>query len=189
MGVESGSQRILDAMDKGLAVDDVITARTLLADNGMRACFFLQFGYPGETWEDIQQTIDLVRGLRPDDIGISFSYPLPGTAFYEHVQEQIGAKRNWTDSDDLCVMFSAAYNNDFYMALRNALHAEVDTWKNDPDTVANSIDPVTLWKRVFELEAVSRNSAATFSVGAMAAGSGKHEFVPLQTLLPPERQV
>src|ERR1700733_6980424 len=188
MGVESGSQRILDAMDKGLTVNDVITARTLLADNGMRACFFLQFGYLGETWEDIQQTIDLVRSMRPDDIGISFSYPLPGTTFYERVQEQIGTKRNWTDSDDLCVMFSAAYKNDFYMALRNALHAEVDSWKNDPDTVANSIDLVTLWQHVFELEAVSRNSAATFCLGAMVAGSGKHKFVPLQTLLPSERQ-
>ena len=86
---------------------------------------------PGETWEDIQQTIALVRNTRPDDIGISFSYPLPGTVFYERVQEQIGAKRNWTDSDDLCVMFRAAYKDEFYMALRNALHAEVDSWKGN----------------------------------------------------------
>jgi anaerobic magnesium-protoporphyrin IX monomethyl ester cyclase len=126
--------------------------------------------------------------MRPDDIGISFSYPLPGTAFYERVQEQIGTKRNWTDSDDLCVMFSAAYNNDFYMALRNALHAEVDSWKNSRGTVTNSTDLVTLWQRVFELEAVSRNSAATFGLDTVAAGSVKHKFVPLQTLLPSERQ-
>ena len=86
-------------------------------------------------------------------------------------------------------MFSAAYNNDFYMALRNALHAEVDSWKNGPDTDANSIDLVTLWQRVFDLETVSRNSAATFSLGAVVAGPGKHKFVPLQTLLPSERQV
>ncbi len=117
MGVESGSQKVLNAMDKGLRVSDVITARSRLADEGIRACYFLQFGYPGETWEDIQQTIALVRSTRPDDIGISFSYPLPGTVFYERVQEQIGAKRNWTDSDDLCVMFRAAYKDEFYMAL------------------------------------------------------------------------
>jgi anaerobic magnesium-protoporphyrin IX monomethyl ester cyclase len=186
MGVESGSQRILDAMGKGLSVSDVVTARTLLADKGIRACFFLQFGYPGETWEDIQQTIDLVRSTRPDDIGISFSYPLPGTAFYERVQEQIGDKRNWTDSDDLCVMFSAAYNNDFYMALRNALHCEADTWKN-LDKGTNQIDLATLWQRVFELEGIGRNSAATFSLDAVT--SGKHKFVPLQMLIPAERQV
>jgi len=97
MGVESGSQKVLNAMDKGLRVSDVVTAREHLGDEGIRACYFLQFGYPGETWEDIQQTIALVRRTRPDDIGISFSYPLPGTLFYERVQEQIGAKRNWTE--------------------------------------------------------------------------------------------
>ena len=126
MGVESGSQKVLDAMDKGLLVSDIVTARSRLSDEGIRACYFLQFGYPGETWEDIQQTIALVRNTRPDDIGISFSYPLPGTVFYDRVQEQIGAKRNWTHSDDLCVMFRATYKDEFYMALRNALHAEVN---------------------------------------------------------------
>src|SRR5260370_1986919 len=111
MGVESGSQKILNSMDKGLRVSDVITARARLSDEGIRACYFLQFGYPGETWEDIQQTISLVRNTRPDDIGISFSYPLPGTVFYERVQEQIGVKRNWTDTDALSAMFPATYKN------------------------------------------------------------------------------
>ena len=101
------------------------------ADAGIRACYFLQFGYPGEQWEDIQKTIELVRNTRPDDIGVSFSYPLPGTAFFDRVQEQIGSKRNWTDSDDLCLMFKAAYKDEFYLSLRNALHAEVDSWHNN----------------------------------------------------------
>src|SRR6202790_3796188 len=61
MGAESGSQNILNAMDKGLRVSDVVIARSRLADKNIRACYFLQFGYPGETWEDIQQTIALVR--------------------------------------------------------------------------------------------------------------------------------
>ena len=71
MGVESGSQRVLDAMDKGLRVAEVEAARARLGDAGIRACYFLQFGYPGEQWEDIQQTIALVRSTRPDDIGVS----------------------------------------------------------------------------------------------------------------------
>ena len=119
-------------MDKGLRVAEVEAARARLGDAGIRACYFLQFGYPGEQWEDIQQTIELVRNTRPDDIGVSFSYPLPGTAFFDRVQEQIGSKRNWTDSDDLCLMFKAAYKDEFYLALRNALHAEVDSWHVDP---------------------------------------------------------
>ena len=128
MGVESGSQKVLDAMDKGLRISNILTARSLLAQAGIRACYFLQFGYPGETWADILQTIDLVRATRPYDVGISFSYPLPGTVFYERVRAQLGSKRNWTHSDDLCLMFKAAYTDKFYRALRDALHGEVDSW-------------------------------------------------------------
>jgi anaerobic magnesium-protoporphyrin IX monomethyl ester cyclase len=157
MGVESGSQKVLDSMDKGLRVAEVETARTRLSKAGIRACYFLQFGYPGEQWQDIQQTISLVRNTRPDDIGVSFSYPLPGTTFFDRVQEQIGAKRNWTDSDDLCLMFKAAYKDEFYLALRNALHAEVDSWHNRHA----STDLISLWRKVFAMEQNSRNSEAT----------------------------
>jgi anaerobic magnesium-protoporphyrin IX monomethyl ester cyclase len=153
MGVESGSQRVLDSMDKGLRVAEVEAARARLRAAGIRACYFLQFGYPGEQWDDIQQTIELVRSTRPDDIGVSFSYPLPGTTFFNRVQEQIGAKRNWTDSDDLCLMFKAAYKDEFYLAIRNALHAEVDSWHNQR--------PAPDWKKVWALEETTRNSEAT----------------------------
>jgi radical SAM superfamily enzyme YgiQ (UPF0313 family) len=108
MGVESGSQVILNAMDKGITLEAVTAARGRLRDAGIRACCFLQFGYPGEAWVELQETIAFVRKMRPDDIGISFSYPLPGTVFYERVRMQLGIKRNWTDSDDLCIMFKAA---------------------------------------------------------------------------------
>ncbi len=170
MGVESGSQRVLDAMDKGLRVAEVESSRARLGDAGIRACFFLQFGYPGEQWEDIQQTIELVRTTRPDDIGVSFSYPLPGTAFFERVQEQIGSKKNWTDSDDLCLMFKAAYKDEFYLSLRNALHAEVDSWQNGGSAAGNAEWP-RLWEKVFALEPGSRNSEATIFTPSAPADS------------------
>ena len=187
MGVESGSQKVLNAMDKGLRVSDVVTARARLADEGIRACFFLQFGYPGETWEDIQQTIALVRSTRPDDIGISFSYPLPGTVFYERVQEQIGAKRNWTDSDDLCVMFRAAYKDEFYMALRNALHAEVTSWSGHSSSEA--VDAALLWQQVFELEPKTRNTEATTLTRDSSTDTGMEKLIPLHALATAARQV
>jgi anaerobic magnesium-protoporphyrin IX monomethyl ester cyclase len=188
MGVESGSQKVLNAMDKGLRLPEVKTARARLADVGIRACYFLQFGYPGEAWEEIQQTIELVRSTRPDDIGISFSYPLPGTPFYERVQEQIGAKRNWTDSDDLCVMFRAAYTSDFYMALRKALHAEVDSWHN---VIQNSeADLSSLWKRVVELEPLTRNpEATTLPSTELQDNPANQKFVPLHALTIAARQI
>src|SRR6201994_2166046 len=157
MCVESGSQKVLDSMDKALRVSEVEAARARLREAGIRACYFLQFGYPGEQWEDILQTIELVRSTRPDDIGVSVSYPLPGTAFFDRVQGQIGAKKNWTDSDDLCLMFKAAYKDEFYLALRNALHAEVDSWHKQ----GGSSDLISLWRKVFAMEQSSRNSEAT----------------------------
>jgi radical SAM superfamily enzyme YgiQ (UPF0313 family) len=126
MGAESGSQKILDAMDKDTRVAHIGEARDNLRDHGIRACYFLQFGYPGETWDDIQATIRLVRDTKPDDIGVSVSYPLPGTRFYERVASQLGSKRNWSDSDDLAMMFQGAYQTRFYKALHEALHFEVD---------------------------------------------------------------
>jgi len=125
MGAESGSQRVLDAMDKDIRVEQIYGARENLRAHGIRACFFLQFGYPGETWEDIEQTIRLVRETKPDDVGVSVSYPMPGTKFHQIVSAQIGQKSNWKDSADLAMMFRGEFPTEFYRALAKALHAEV----------------------------------------------------------------
>jgi radical SAM superfamily enzyme YgiQ (UPF0313 family) len=124
IGAESGSQRILDAMEKGTRVEQIASATKCLRAEGIEVGFFLQFGYPGETMEDIELTLQMVRECRPDDIGVSVSYPLPGTPFYERVKAQLGEKRNWRDSDDLAVLYQAAYPPDFYRALHALAHAE-----------------------------------------------------------------
>jgi radical SAM superfamily enzyme YgiQ (UPF0313 family) len=125
MGVESGAQDVLDAMDKGTRLSQIYEARENLRRHGIRACYFLQFGYPGETWTEIEKTIALVRETRPDDIGISVSYPLPGTAFHRMVSSQLGPKENWAESGDLDMMFQGAFTSRFYRALADALHVEV----------------------------------------------------------------
>jgi len=182
MGVESGSQAVLDAMDKGLKLASVVAARERLAKAGIRACYFLQLGYPGEGWNELQETIALVRATRPDDIGVSFSYPLPGTAFYERVQAQLGDKRNWVDSDDLCIMFQAAYKTDFYRAVRDALHAEVDSWKEPECSSESSLQLDALWRTVQELEPSSRNANASCTHEA-AAFISSPAIVPLDQLI------
>src|SRR5439155_6766395 len=144
MGAESGSQRILDAMEKGIRVEDIYRARQNLERHGIRACYFLQFGYPGERWEEIQETVRLVRETRPDDIGVSVSYPLPGTKFYRLVAEQMGSKTNWADSGELAMMFRGAYPSDFYRALAEALHLEVRQPEN-----RSAIDAA--WERVYAI--------------------------------------
>ena len=183
MGAESGSQKILDAMDKGTRVEQIVKARENLRQEGIRACYFLQFGYPGETWQDIQKTVELVRDTRPDDIGVSVSYPLPGTEFFERVQAQLGEKTNWSDSEDLAMMFQGAYTNEFYRALHDALHALVDSPNSRKARIArrkHSVgDPEKLWKHVTQLEQTCRNSRPT-----VLGGLASEKLVQLQTASP-----
>jgi anaerobic magnesium-protoporphyrin IX monomethyl ester cyclase len=133
MGAESGSQHILDAMDKGTRVEQIHEAARRLKAVGIRVGFFLQFGYPGETREDIEKTIQLVRDCDPDDIGISVSYPMPGTKFYDAVHQQLGAKQNWQDSSDLAMLYQGPFSTEFYRKLHRVVHREFrarKAWKS-----------------------------------------------------------
>jgi radical SAM superfamily enzyme YgiQ (UPF0313 family) len=153
MGAESGSQRILDAMEKDIRVEEIYSARENLARYGIKAGFFLQFGYRGETWEDIEATLRMVRETRPDDVGISVSYPLPGTKLYQLVASEMKAKLNWSDSGDLAMMFRGTYSSNFYRALADALHLEVRQSGNE--------EAIRIaWARVHEFEAESACSTA-----------------------------
>lgn len=122
MGAESGSQKILDAMDKGTTVEQIYKATGLLKKHGIHVALFLQLGYLDETIDDIRLTIKMVEDLLPDDLGISVSYPLPGTVFYEKVKDQLKQKSNWTDSDDLDLMFRNTYKKEFYKQLQRYIH-------------------------------------------------------------------
>ncbi len=124
MGAESGSQKVLDAMEKGTTVAQIHQARHLLGQAGIRVGFFLQFGYPGETRADIERTLQMLRETMPDEIGISVSYPLPGTKFYERVKSELGQKQNWVDSDDLAMLYHGPFTQEFYQVLYRAVHFE-----------------------------------------------------------------
>ena len=122
MGAESGSQKILDAMEKGTTVQQISEATRLLKKCGINPSFFIQFGYPGETKDDIEKTIAMINELLPYEIGISVSYPLPGTAFFEKVKNELSEKTNWTDSDELALMFRNTYQPAFYKQLHRYVH-------------------------------------------------------------------
>ena len=125
IGAESGSQKILDAMDKGTLVSQIEDGTKLMKKHGIKPCFFLQFGYLSEEWEDIQATFDMLFSLMPHDIGVSVSYPLPGTKFYDVVKTQLGEKANWTDSDELLMMYEGTYSPEFYKKLHRFIHKRV----------------------------------------------------------------
>jgi anaerobic magnesium-protoporphyrin IX monomethyl ester cyclase len=124
LGAESGSQKILDAMEKGTTVEQIHQACGRLQAAGIEVGFFIQYGYPGENTQDIQETLAMIRRCLPDDIGISVSYPLPGTAFHEKVRSQLGEKRNWIDSEDMAMLYRGPYPESFYRVLYRATHSE-----------------------------------------------------------------
>ncbi len=123
LGAESGSQKILDAMDKGITTDQIREATRLLKMHQIKVGYFLQFGYPGETTDDIEMTIRMVLDQMPDEIGISVSYPLPGTKFHETVKAQLREKHNWTDSDDLAMMYKNTFPAVYYKTLQRYVHS------------------------------------------------------------------
>jgi radical SAM superfamily enzyme YgiQ (UPF0313 family) len=125
LGAESGAQSILDAMEKGISVEQIHAAVARLRKNDVRVGLFLQFGYPGEGWSEVQATRALVRELLPDDIGISVSYPLPGTAFYARMAGRLREKRNWTQSNDLDPLVPGGFTAGFYRTLSRVAHAEL----------------------------------------------------------------
>jgi anaerobic magnesium-protoporphyrin IX monomethyl ester cyclase len=72
----------------------------------------------------VQMTLKMVRECAPDDIGISVSYPLPGTKFYERVKLELGEKQNWVDSQDLAMLYRGPFPTEFYRILHGRVHYE-----------------------------------------------------------------
>ena len=153
IGAESGSQRVLDAMNKGTTVSQILNARERFRTVGIRVGFFIQLGYLGEQLPDILATRDLLEAARPDEIGVSVSYPLPGTKFHELVKAQLGGKTRWQESNDLDMMFRGTYTSDFYRLIRNLLHDQIS--QQSADAGLGSLE--RRWDELIDSEAQYRS--------------------------------
>jgi len=141
IGAESGSQKILDAMEKGTTVEEIRLAAERLREAGVQPALFLQFGYVGETEEDVRATLKLVDDVLPDDIGISVSYPLPGTRFHARVKDEIGRSAHWRDSSDLAMLFGGQHSTPYYRWLHAHTHARFRLSR------ALRVSGLPLWRR------------------------------------------
>jgi hypothetical protein len=102
------------------------------------------------------------------------------------VKAQMGDKTNWSDSEDLSMMFQGAYTNEFYRALHDALHAQVDSWKLDSAHVTRKNrdegdGPDELWTRVVQLEKSCRNARSTVLPSFARPGLVQLQAVPGMT--------
>ena len=142
IGAESGSQKVLDAMNKGTTVEEILQARRDLQAAGVGVGFFIQLGYLGEGLPELLQTRQLIEEARPDHIGVSVSYPLPGTSFHEQVKAQLGSKTHWDDSAELAMMFRGSFSTEVYRAVRDLLHEQVDLGRLDASVRQHAGDEI-----------------------------------------------
>jgi radical SAM superfamily enzyme YgiQ (UPF0313 family) len=125
VGSESGSQRILDAMDRGVTVEQVQTAVTLCKERNIQTGMFLMWGYEGEELQDIEATIEHVKRTDPDVFFTTVSYPIKGTPYYEQISKSLVQLRPWSTSSDREITVEGRRSPRFYEFADRLLQNEV----------------------------------------------------------------
>jgi radical SAM superfamily enzyme YgiQ (UPF0313 family) len=123
-GAESGSQKVLDAMNKGIRVEQIRSAADLCRRFGIETYFYIMLGYPGEEWTDVRKTVALMKETRPDNFSSTIAYPLPGTEFYEDVKHRLLDAPDWDYTAENRLLFRRDYSTEFYRWVQRWLHQE-----------------------------------------------------------------
>jgi radical SAM superfamily enzyme YgiQ (UPF0313 family) len=126
IGSESGSQRVLDAMERGVTVDQVRSAVALAKSRGIKAGMFLMWGYLGEDLEDIEATIEHVKRSDPDVFFTTVSYPIKGTPYFDEVSARLVSPRPWAEGSDRDYRIRGRHSRRFYQYADQLLCSEVD---------------------------------------------------------------
>jgi radical SAM superfamily enzyme YgiQ (UPF0313 family) len=113
-GSESGSQRVLDAMDRKVKVKDVQGKTHLLKRYGIETGMFIMLGYEGETIEDLEETAEHLKISNPDIFLTTVAYPIKGTPYYAEVESRILADRSWAERSDRDLTVAGRYSRRFY---------------------------------------------------------------------------
>jgi anaerobic magnesium-protoporphyrin IX monomethyl ester cyclase len=150
IGSESGSQRILDAMQRGVKVEQVRQAVSLCRSHGIQSGMFLMWGYEGEELSDVEATVDHVKQCRPDVFFTTVSYPIKGTPYFERVAQKLVNVRPWQESTDRDLMIEGRHSRQFYQHADELLR---QTMAAAPDPAAIETARRALWQTSAEVEA------------------------------------
>jgi radical SAM superfamily enzyme YgiQ (UPF0313 family) len=126
IGSESGSPRILKAMDRGIKLDQVQNTVNLCRKRGIESGMFLMWGYEGEEIEDIEATIKHVSVTKPDIFFTTVSYPVKGTPYYKQVQDRLVQLRPWSQTSDRDLKIRGRHSRQFYAHADKLLRNEVE---------------------------------------------------------------
>jgi radical SAM superfamily enzyme YgiQ (UPF0313 family) len=150
IGSESGSQRILDAMQRGVKVEQVRQAVSLCKKNGIQSGMFLMWGYEGEDISDVEATVDHVKQCRPDVFFTTVAYPIKGTPYFERVQQKLVNLRPWHESTDREAMIQGRHSRKFYEHADELLR---QTMAIAPDPAGIEVTRQALLRTSYEVEA------------------------------------
>ena len=129
IGAESGSQKVIDLMDRRVDVKQVRDMIRLTRKHGIEAGTFIMLGYPGETEDDIEETIRHLKESNPDYFTITVAYPIKGTELYEEIEAVQTTNLDWSTSTDRQVDFKRTYSRKYYdYAVRRVIN-EVNYFK------------------------------------------------------------
>ena len=138
IGAESGSQRIIDAMDRRVKVEQVRKMIKLAKKYGIETGTFIMLGYPGETEQDIEETINHLKQSDPDQFTITVAYPIRGTEFFQEIEANQTDTFIWEKQTDRDRKFIRTYPRTYYkFAVRRVVN-EVKYFKKTNNRLINS---------------------------------------------------
>ncbi len=130
IGAESGSQKILDAMDRRVKASQVSEMIQLSKQAGLETGTFIMVGYPGETEADLEQTIEHLKSADPDYYTLTLAYPITGTELFQETENQFINKTDWASSTDRDIDFKRTYPRRYYDFAIRRIHNEVSYAKS-----------------------------------------------------------
>lgn len=125
IGSESGSQRLMDAMDRGVRLEQVQTAVELCHARGIQSGMFLMWGYEGEELSDIEATVEHVKRTQPDIFFTTVAYPIKGTPYFKQVADRLVQLGDWGQSSDREIKIKGRHSREFYQYADQLLRDEV----------------------------------------------------------------
>ncbi len=150
VGSESGSQRVLDAMKRGVRIEQVHRAVDTLKARGIAAGMFLMWGYEGEQLDDIEATVEHVQRCRPDVFLTTVSYPLKGTPYFSEVSDRLVSIGDWRATTDRDLRIRGRHSRRYYNFADDLLEASMAP---EPDTVGIAAAREGLHSTYAEVEA------------------------------------
>jgi len=119
VGAESGSQNVLDAMNRRTKAARVEEVVHLLQRYGIEAGMFIMLGCDGEELQDLQEAVDLLKRSNPNLFLTTVAYPIKNTPYYKQVREKVIPLKSWTEGSDRDFTVAGRHSRRFYqMATR-----------------------------------------------------------------------